>query len=118
MSKADQKTRLLNKIIRQYGKAYTVNAGEDSYTAMVSPLRYQNKLYIDGVKTPLGHDDKNYWLFIGEASIPAPFEKGDILHFSSDSFWVKAVQIQEFENSPFYCWAILDKLLPDTDPIL
>ena len=118
MSKIDPKTRLLNKIIRQYGKAYTVNAGEDCYTAMVSPLRYQNKLYVDGITTPLGYDDKDYWLFIGEAYAPPPFEKGDILHFPSENFCVKTSQIQEFEGSPFYCWAILDKLSTDEAPIL
>lgn len=118
MSKSNCKTLLLNKVIRQYGKSYTVNAGEDRYIAIVSPLRYQNKLYVDGVKTLLGHDDKDSWLFIGEASTSLAFQKGDILHFSSESFWVKTVQVQEFEGSPFYCWAILDRLSSESSSIL
>lgn len=63
----------VKKYIDEYGRfvqySQDGNAYTDPYKAFVQPLRYKNKMYLDGKHSEIGYIDTSYYLYIGPAEV-------------------------------------------------
>ncbi len=82
------------------------------YRAFLQPLRYKNKMYLEGTYTVLGKDPNGLYLYIGSP-------KHDITRLPKDSRVTdadgKSYLIQRAEkvcrgDAPYYFWAILKEI--------
>lgn len=107
MSIADSVHNLINR----YGSRLEISNGKDitAVRAFIQPLRYKNKMYIDGSFLPGGYIDGGHYLYIGSPEIR--FDKGfeDVVITTADneSFIVKRAELYTLSDVPIYIWAIL-----------
>ena len=78
------------------------------HKAFVQPLRYKNKMYLDGTFTQIGYADQGYYLYIGPPGIGVtemgPFDR---LMFEGNLYLVTRAERFFVQKEELYCWAIL-----------
>lgn len=60
---------MVASLIKKYGREISVHTPDGwdskSYAALIQPLRYKNKMYLEGTHTPIGTNRDGYYLYIG-----------------------------------------------------
>ena len=59
---------MINRLINRYGRAVKLCDTEKApkeCKALIQPLRYKNKMYLQGIHTPIGISHEGYYLYIG-----------------------------------------------------
>lgn len=78
------------------------------YKAVMQPLRYKNKMYLEGIHTEIGINNEGYYLYLGPAS-------HDLTKLSEDAWLivngvkheiVRAEKVYCGEK-PVYIWAVM-----------
>ncbi|MGN0519761.1 MAG: hypothetical protein ACI4LB_03390 [Candidatus Fimenecus sp.] len=87
------------------------------YRAFLQPLRYKNKMYLEGTYTVLGKDPNSLYLYIGSAKHDVTRLKKNARLTDGDG---KRYLIQRAEkvcrgDEPYYFWAILKEICEVTD---
>ena len=64
--------KLVAGLMERYGRAVRILSPEENAAAIdcrafVQPLRYKNKMYLNGVYLPSGYDDGRHYLYLGPA---------------------------------------------------
>ena len=106
----------LQALIERYGRSVSLSMEDGwhspQFRALIQPLRYKNKMYLEGVHTPIGIHDPGYYLYIGPAA-------HDVTKLGSmwEEVWLNAsggerYQIDRAERvylgeEALYIWAIL-----------
>lgn len=61
-----------NAVIGSVGKTVTAHKADGwcsaPYRALIQPLRYKNKMYLDGAYTDIGKSSSGYYLYIGPSN--------------------------------------------------
>lgn len=73
---------MINRLINRYGKTVTLCDGENTNQecrALIQPLRYKNKMYLQGIHTPIGISHEGYYLYIGTS-------KNDLTALSDEAY--------------------------------
>lgn len=99
-------------IINRYGNEVAVSDGAldlGTTKAFIQPLRYKNKMYIDGNFLPGGYNNGKHYLYIGlpEIRIDREFENIVITTEQDKEYIVKQAELYSFAHTPVYIWAIL-----------
>lgn len=105
-------TKIIGDLITRFGCNIRVEDGEDSrsYSAFVQPLRYKNKIYLDGTSLTQGLFDGSHWLLLAppELVLDKPLESYVIECAAMDKrFTVKKCDTYYLKDKPIYLWAIL-----------
>ena len=81
------------------------------FKGTLQPLRYKNKIYLNGVPTELGYDSLKKYLLICSASVELENIDGKdtVLVFEKARYSVDHCEKVYFKNEPFYYWAIIHK---------
>ena len=78
------------------------------HKAFLQPLRYKNKMYLDGTFTQIGYADQGYYLYIGPPGTGVadmgPFDR---LAFEGNLYLVTRAERFFVQQEELYCWAIL-----------
>jgi hypothetical protein len=105
---------LLNQMINKVGQNVQVTTEVNESTvhyntkAIITPLRYKNKIYLEGVVGKIGYVDERHYLYIGPASMN--FQGMSLNTFvtaNGKDYVVKACEPVRLSNEIFYVWAIL-----------
>ncbi|MBR3802704.1 MAG: hypothetical protein IKK37_04570 [Clostridia bacterium] len=97
-------------IFSKLGREVTLIDGSkiESGKALIQPLRYKNKMYLDGVYTEIGFNSQGRYLYIGPpvpdltlASDTATVSSGDT------SYRIDRAERVYNGNEVFYIWAII-----------
>ena len=100
----------VDSIFLKYGREVTLTDGSktESGKALIQPLRYKNKMYLDGVYTEIGFNSQGRYLYIGPpvpdltlASDSAKVTSG------STSYRIDRAERVYNGNEVFYIWAII-----------
>lgn len=78
--------------------------------ALIHPLFYKNKMYIDGHYLPQGYCDGGHYLYYGmpDVTLSEPFEQILIDCPVLDTVYrVKRAEVHLFQNKPVYIWAVI-----------
>ena len=99
----------IKRFLKRYGRTAEFTAGVckgSSISAMVTPLRYKNKMYLEGEFSTVGYVDGGHFLLIGE-QLASGAEYGDQLKVSGQSYIVKKWDTIYLKETPVYSWAVL-----------
>ena len=107
----------LDKLFSSYGREAQIykETGWKSgiFHCFIQPLRYKNKMYLDGVNTPIGYNSQGHYLYIGPAN-------HDLTGVTDSSTWIQADGIKYkvdraekvyFGNTVIYIWAIIKTIV-------
>ena len=102
---------LIKSLLKRYGQPVSVQIPGlpgRQYGAVIQPLRYKNKLYLEGDYTPVGYYGSSTYLYIGPADPDIGDHINDTRLFVGDAeyFFVRA-DIIRLKNQPVYTWAVI-----------
>ncbi len=105
-------TSITEKNIDLYGSRVTLRINDNEYktSAFIQPLRYKNKMYVDGYFLPQGYVDGGHFLYIGKVTpkFTNPLEDNLItLDKTKEEYIVKRVETFRVCDEDVYIWAII-----------
>lgn len=97
-------------IFARLGREITLTDGskKESGKALIQPLRYKNKMYLDGVYTEIGFNSQGRYLYIGPP-VPDLTLASDTATVSSGDTSYRIDRAERVYNGDkvFYIWAII-----------
>lgn len=90
--------------------AITQNGTIVKTKALIHPLFYKNKMYIDGHYLPQGYCDGGHYLYYGmpDMVFSEPYEQITIdCPALNTAYRVKRAEVHLFQNKPVYIWAVI-----------
>ncbi len=102
--------------LNRYGKSVrlTDGAGWTSafYKAFLQPLRYKNKMYMEGTYTPIGRDANGLYLYIGpsDRDLSRLETQGRVIDFENRQYIIQRAETVFRGDKIFYFWAILKEV--------
>ena len=99
-------------MLKAYGRpaAFISKDGETvaEMNAFISPLRYKNKMYLNGVNTEIGFNSQGHYLYIGP---PEPdltqAQNGEYVTCLGERYRVDRAEKVYKGDRVFYIWAII-----------
>lgn len=79
-----------------------------AFKALIQPLRYKNKMYLDGIYTEIGFNSQGHYLYLGPPEpdlcllAPGAYLSADGVHYQID----RAEKVYQ-NDKVFYIWAII-----------
>ncbi len=77
------------------------------YRALIEPLRYKNKMYLEGTQTPIGLNARGYYLYIGPADQEVEAGDGIFLIRGSRRYEIDRAECVVYRGQTVYRWAVL-----------
>lgn len=104
-------------LFKQYGRKVSLCSDEgvkQSYKALIQPLRYKNKMYLDGIYTEIGFNSQGHYLYIGppEADLTA-VNDGDFLSADGMNYQIDRAEKVYAGEKVFYIWAIIRTIVKE-----
>lgn len=100
----------IDNLIKIFGRTVELNTDESAkkYKAFIQPLRYKNKMYLDGVYTQIGFNSQGHYLYIGPPDPDLTLAE-DSAFLSSDGIKYQIDRAERVYNGDrvFYIWAII-----------
>lgn len=103
----------LAMLMDRYGRSVTLST-EDGwhsprFKAFIQPLRYKNKMYLEGSHTPIGIHDPGYYLYIGPAAhdVTRLGEDARLSASSGAQYQIDRAEQVYVGGDALYIWAIL-----------
>ena len=111
----------IERIFRRYGRK--ISAVDDngnvvcSAECFVQPLRYKNKMYLEGTPTEIGLNESGYYLFLAPAgySIENAADNG-YLTDGNNEYHIDRYEDIYVGEKIYFRWAIIRLCFPDTYP--
>ncbi|HIU36655.1 MAG TPA: hypothetical protein IAC53_08635 [Candidatus Fimenecus excrementigallinarum] len=106
----------LDALFQSFGVTVRLTDGEGWYSpafgAFLQPLRYKNKMYLEGVYTPIGRDSTGLYLYLGPAKhrLSALPETARILDGDAREYLIQRAEEVRLQNRVFYCWAVVKEV--------
>lgn len=110
--------KIIYDLICRFGCRICVSKDDEvnEYPAFIEPLRYKNKLYLDGTSLTQGLFDGSHWLMIAppELSLIYPLDEYIVeCAAMNKQFTVKKCDTYYLQDKPLYLWAILGQYRQD-----
>ncbi len=99
---------IVKAMLEKFGQSVTVEKQDGtsfSCHAIMMPLLYKNKLYVELQPSTVGKIDEGCYRFIGPEN--AIFEPDDIVSLKGKRYVAQRFERIYFSDKPFYTWAIL-----------
>ena len=78
------------------------------YKAFVQPLRYKNKMYLDGTHSRIGHIDESHYLYVGPANVDiCALNDGARLKMDNKEYFFIKKENVIVAGEIIYMWAII-----------
>lgn len=100
----------------RYGKSMRLTDGTGwtsaYYKAFLQPLRYKNKMYMEGTYTPIGRDMNGLYLYLGPSDhdLSRMEKNGRVIDFENRQYIIQRVEKVFRGDKIFYFWAILKEV--------
>lgn len=104
-------------LLKQYGRKVNLCTKEgikQSFMASIQPLRYKNKMYLDGIYTEIGFNSQGHYLYIGPADIDLTVAAEDeFLTADGMSYQIDRAEKVFKGDKVFYIWAIIRTIVEE-----
>ncbi|MDO4154278.1 MAG: hypothetical protein Q4E21_05435 [Clostridia bacterium] len=106
----------MERFFNKFGRSVYLSDGTDwhspVYRAFLQPLRYKNKMYLEGTYTVLGKDPNGLFLYIGPAKhdITRLQKNGRVTDADGKQYVIQRAEKVCRGDEPFYFWAILKEI--------
>ena len=77
------------------------------YKALIEPLRYKNKMYLDGVYTEIGFNSQGHYKYIGPPDADVSVADGRYIRAGDEKYQIIRAEKVYKGREPFYFWAII-----------
>ncbi len=107
----------LDTIFKRFGREISLKSDDgrssEIFHGFIQPLRYKNKMYLDGVYTVIGFDNQGKYLYIGPP-------KHDLTAFDTSSGYILCDEVKYTVDRaekvycgeyPLYIWAIIREIV-------
>ena len=107
----------VEKMFRKFGREIVLKRDDgwrsETFHGFIQPLRYKNKIYLDGVYTVIGFDNQGKYLYIGPARHDLTVFDSTAGHVESDGvkYTVDRAEKVYYGASPLYIWAIIREIV-------
>ncbi len=82
------------------------------FHGFIQPLRYKNKMYLDGVYTVIGFDNQGKYLYIGPAKHDlTALENETFILCDGVKYTVDRAEKVYYGKEPVYIWAIIREIV-------
>lgn len=110
----------LNGLMRRYGRKATLHLPDGWYSTrfycFLQPLRYKNKMYLEGVDTEIGFAGKEYYLYLGPAEHDLQkLGAGVTVRIEKDAFTVSRSEKIYLGEDALYIWAVLIRVVQEDE---
>ena len=104
----------IEQMLERFGESVVVNNnGKRTETyAVIQPLLYKNKMYINGVSLPAGYFDGGHYLMIASAGIKIEDYRNTSVEHRNYNLKIKRAEIISSGGCDLYIWAVLTPLAP------
>ena len=109
---------VINRNIKEYGTVVTFspdgeNYGE-TYMAFIQPLRYKNKMYLEGKHSDIGVIDSSYSLYIGPPEIDVTVNTVDSrLKMGGKTYHFTHAESVRIGDETAYMWGVVRKVFDE-----
>ena len=104
-------------LFKQYGRKVnlcTENGIKQSFRAMIQPLRYKNKMYLDGIYTEIGFNSQGHYLYIGPPEVDlTAVADGEYLSADTIKYQIDRAEKVYAGDKVFYIWAIIRTIVEE-----
>ncbi|NCC87335.1 MAG: hypothetical protein EOM05_05640 [Clostridia bacterium] len=100
-------------MIKSFGRDVSLHMSDGwtsgSYRAFLQPLRYKNKMYLEGLQTDIGFSEQGYYLYIGpeKHNLSALPKDAWIADCDNKKYYINKVEKVFLGNKALYIWAIV-----------
>lgn len=110
----------LSKLINRWGRDVILNFTETEkskpFKAFLQPLRYKNKMYLQGNFTDIGLSAQGYYLYIGPTEFDLESAKNEgFLSAGEEKYQIDRVEKIYRGNDVWYVWAVLRSYEGETE---
>ena len=104
--------KAIDRLISRYGQTVSSHLPDGwsslPYRAFIEPLRYKNKMYLEGVNTQIGFSDQGYYLYIGPAEHDiGKLSQNAFIQSGDKKYVISRVETVFLGEKPLYIWAVL-----------
>lgn len=111
--------RVWKRLFRRHGAQVILqdrDGRRQAYWAIIHPLRYKNKMYLQGAYTDIGYVDPGFYLYIGPGDCPLDTLSRDAtLTMGERSFVIDRAERVYYRGKSLYCWAVLRSMIQEDD---
>ena len=99
----------VNRLLSRFGESVTIFEKDKSSKtfAVIQPLLYKNKMYIDGKSLDAGYFDGGHYLMIASADIGIENYRGALVGYKNSKYKFKRVEVISSSDVDLYIWAVL-----------
>ncbi len=99
----------IKRMIEKYGCTMRVPGGSEEWRAVIQPLRYRNKLYVEEVSVPAGMIDRAAYLYIGlpENDLTV-YPRGTLFECCGEIMTLTHTEVTRINDRDEYVWAIFN----------
>ncbi|MCQ2479493.1 MAG: hypothetical protein MJ120_02540 [Clostridia bacterium] len=107
---------MFNKFGREIRLARDDGWSSPIYHGFIQPLRYKNKIYLDGVYTVIGFDNQGKYLYIGPPEHDLTRFDSTVGHIEADGvkYTIDRAEKVYYSDEPVYVWAIIREIVEVT----
>ncbi len=112
----------VDRFIKKYGRRihFFCSGGREiqKINCILAPLRYKNKMYLEGIPTDIGINESGYYLLIAPASAPveAIGDKGCLCD-GEKKYHIDRYEKVYFGENVLYFWAVLKEMTTGNYPV-
>ncbi|HZJ78348.1 MAG TPA: hypothetical protein VFD52_06100 [Clostridia bacterium] len=109
-------TPLFNKFGQEISLHSSDGQISNSYYGFIQPLRYKNKMYLDGVNTQIGFNNQGHYLYLGppDQDLTA-IDSGGWIMCNNIKYKIDRCEKVYRGNQAFYIWAIIRTIVEIDD---
>ena len=106
------RAQTLRGLMRRYGREATLHLPDGwcswKYHCFLQPLRYKNKMYLDGIDTKIGCNEQGHYLYIGPPEQDlTKLDHQAWIQIGEEKFTVSRGEKVFLNNEAVYVWAVL-----------
>ena len=105
---------LISGMIKQYGRTCRIvppdGLNQVDVNAIINPLLYKNKMYLNDAYLVDGYCDKGLYLYIGDPRVSLNnYSLGTVLRCGTNEYTIMKTEQYYVESTAVYTWAVLQR---------
>lgn len=103
-------------MLQKFGQDITCKGADgwssETYGGFIQPLRYKNKMYLNGVNTVIGFNSQGHYLYIGPSDHDVTkLPEESWIESGGKKFTVDRAEKVYLKNEVVYVWAIIREIV-------
>ena len=102
----------VRRFVGRYGCSVSLSADGTTfgtpYQAFVQPLRYKNKMYLEGTMTRIGYADQSHYLYVGPGDVEiCGLSEKAVLLMDNVRYRISRAERVVLADATVYNWAVI-----------